>query len=230
MCSKRLLALAGVAASFLWVSAANAVTVSIGLQQAGVNSGNISPVASGIDTTVLFGGSYGTFTANAITANGSPPLSGSDLLGTTSSNISSSTAGVLSVWITAQNITSPISTAMSFISSFTENILSGPITSVAESTFLDTGNGLWTTAIPLSSKSFSAIGTAVLASLSENTGAGPYSITERYIITAAGAGNALSTIDVSATPLPAALPLFASGLGILWAFGKKRKVREILSA
>ena len=141
MCSKRLLALAGVAASILWVSAANAVTVSIGLQQAGVNSGNISTVASGINTTAIFAGGYGTFTANAITANGSPPLAGSDLLGTTSSNISSGSAGVLSVWITAQNITSPISSAMSFISSFTENTLSGAISSVAEFDVL--GSGQW---------------------------------------------------------------------------------------
>jgi hypothetical protein len=49
-----------------------------------------------------------------------------------------------------------------------------------------------------------------------------YSVTHLYTIIATSAGAALSTITLS-TPLPGALPLFATGLLGLWAVRRKRK-------
>jgi hypothetical protein len=222
MLSKRLIALAGLAASLVWVSAANAVTVSIGLQETGFNGGAKVTVASAINDTAVFAGGYGTFSSNTITANGNPPLPvPSDLLGSTAFNISTTTAGTLNVFVTAQNISSPIG-AISFISSFTQNILSGAISSVTESTYLDTGNGLFETTTLLSSHTFTGIDTIVLSSLTQGI-AGPYSLTQKYTIVATGSGSVLSTIDIAATPLPGTLPLIAGGLGALWVVGRKRK-------
>ena len=49
-----------------------------------------------------------------------------------------------------------------------------------------------------------------------------YSVTHLYTIIASSAGSALSTINLQ-TPLPGALPLFATGLLGLWALRRKRK-------
>src|SRR5262249_19965034 len=96
--------------------------------------------------------------------------------------------------------------------------------SVQEQTFLDTGNGVFTTATPLSSFTFNAIGTQIASAVADS-GSGLFAVTELYTINATGPGTALSTIDVASTPLPAALPLFASGLVGLW-WTRRKKGRQ----
>src|SRR5690349_17570948 len=92
---------AGVAA---FASSASASVVSIGLQESGVNSGNITLVASGSGgTATLFPTPYGTFTVNLVTGQSQPLIP--ELLNSTSSNTSSSAAGTLNVWITSQGLT-----------------------------------------------------------------------------------------------------------------------------
>src|SRR5450631_3513945 len=104
---KQLLALAGFAGvSALFIGTpANAVSVNIGLQEAGVNGGAVtdaSVVAAACPPSTckyvtstghaLFDGTYGTFTVNTIQGSGNPPLVGGDLASSTSSNVSSNAA------------------------------------------------------------------------------------------------------------------------------------------
>jgi hypothetical protein len=111
-----------------------------------------------------------------------------------------------------------------WISSFTSNSLPTGW-SVREQTFIDTANGLYTTTpggtvTQLGNVLFNAIGTSVTAALAPSGAL--YSVTHLYTIVATGAGSALSTITL-ATPIPGALPLFATGLLGLWALRRKRK-------
>jgi len=225
--SKSLLVLGGIAASLLWASTAGAVSVSIGLQEITVNGGAITnetpiPVVNAIAS---FNGIYGNFIVN-ISGQGSPP----NIPG----NIGSSTANVigantdLTVWVTVQNITSPLGTPLlGLISSFTENTILPAGWTVTESTFLDTANGLFSVAGPLSSHLFNGIDTNIQAALAL-TGGGPYSVTMRYIIHALTPGTTLSTINLQTNPvpLPGALPLFAGGIVGLWALGRRRKKQQ----
>jgi hypothetical protein len=139
-----------------------------------------------------------------------------DILGTTSLDISSSAGGTLRVYVTSQNNTDVGNT---WISSLTSNSLPGGW-SVTEQTFIDPGNGLFTTTTQLASNLFNTIGTSVSAAIAAS--GNNYSVTHLYTIVATGAGTALSTINL-ATPIPGALPLFATGLLGLWALRRKRK-------
>jgi len=222
----KLLALAGIASAFLWASTANSATVSIGA----------SPALVGAFTTVASSGAgatnfsclacnpaiWGTFEANQITAIGRPIEPLPNILGSTSFQINAGEGGgVLRVAITSQGNTD-VSSA--WISSFTSNSLPDGW-SVREQTFLDTANGLYTvtpggTVTQLGSQLFTAIGTSVAAAIAAS--GNNYSVTHLYTIIATSAGSALSTITLS-TPLPGALPLFATGLLGLWALRRKRK-------
>ena len=111
-----------------------------------------------------------------------------------------------------------------WISSFTSNSLPTGW-SVREQTFIDTANGLFTvtpgaTVTQLGNTLFNAIGTSVAAAIAAS--GNNYSVTHLYTIVATGTGSALSTITL-ATPLPGALPLFATGLLGLWALRRRRK-------
>lgn len=192
----------------LLASGAYADTVSIGLQEAGVNGGAITTVSSGTGST-LFGGAYGTFNLNSVTAAGTPPLPEPEL-STTSVNASSSTAGTLTVYVTEQGLGSPTGVS-GFLSGFTSNVFSGSIGSVTEATYLDQGNGLFTTTTPLSLAVFTSIGsiTDVVNGPSLSPG---YSETEVFTIVASGTGNVNDTITLNQTPEPGTLTLFGSGL------------------
>jgi len=222
MFSKRLVALAGIAASFLWVSAAHAATlVTIGLQEASENGGAITTEASGADSAI-FGGAYGPFNINLVTG-----LTGTNTFNTSSNN-SASGAGTLKVYVTLQGLTEPIG-ALAVLSSFTENIIDPTISSVTEATYFDPANGLFELTTPLASHVFSGVGLAAASSLDliDILSTDPFSVTALYTIVATGAGTSNSTINVSAvTPIPGTLPLLAGGLGLLWAVGKKRKARR----
>jgi hypothetical protein len=53
-----------------------------------------------------------------------------------------------------------------------------------------------------------------------------------YSAIGTGAGSSVTVTPVSATPLPAALPLFATGFGVMGLFGwrRKRKASEAIAA
>jgi hypothetical protein len=182
--------LSGVALLVTLASAADASVVTIGFS---VGGGAIAVLATGTDSaTITAPVPTGT---NSISAFAAPALP-TDLLDSTSLNITTAGPLTFSVFITAQGLTSPLG-LNTFTSNFTSNTLPAGW-SVTEATFIDAGNGLFTfTGSPLSSATFNAIGTSVKTALG-NAGAGPYSVTEVYTINAAGAGTVLSTISMSA--------------------------------
>ena len=190
---------------------ASAVTsVSIGLQEAGINSGGVFTEGTGVTSASVIGLSYGVYNINSIIGQmGVSP----DLINSTALDaISSTTAGTLHVFVTEQGLTNPISTK-DFISSFTSNVLPAGWTAT-EATFLDSADGLYTTVTPLASDVFSTIGSAV-QSIAAATGAGPYSLTEEYTLVAGGRGSSSNTIDISAS----AVPEPATWAGMLIGFG-----------
>jgi len=211
----RLLLLAG-AACLAMVSIANAATVTIGLQQAGVNGGAITPVAGGVGSANIANLPYGTFTSNTVDGTGRPILPLPDILDSSSLNVTSDGPGTLRVYVTSQN-NNDVSNV--WLSSFTTNRLT-PGWSVTEQTFLDPANGLFSTAIALGSAVFNSMGTSAAAAIAAS--GNNYSVTHLYTIVATGIGVANSTINL-AIPIPGALPLFATGLLGLWALRRKRK-------
>src|SRR3954467_3478240 len=93
------------AACLALASMANAATVTIGLQQAGVNGGAITAVASGNGSAQIGNLPYGTFTSNTVDGTGRPILPLPDILDSSSLNVTSDGAGVLRVYVTSQNNT-----------------------------------------------------------------------------------------------------------------------------
>jgi hypothetical protein len=242
MSVNRLMGLAGIASALLWAPTANALSlctagcISIGFQETGVNGGLITPMVadvSGGGPAIVGGTSYGTFFINVVTATGIPNLGTPELLDTTSLNIVAQpgfpffgVAGTLNVYITEQGLTAPISPVRS---SFTTQ--SGTFTSVTESTYYDSANGQFTTPGGglLQTVTFTGISSATF--LTPLSTSALYSLTEVYQITVPAGGSASSTINLAGpiisretvTPLPAALPLFATGLGVMGLLARRRK-------
>ena len=219
------LALVGIASAFLWASTANSATVTIGAAPGLV--GAPTQVATSAAGATQFAcvacnpAIWGVFNANQITATGRPINPLPNILGSTSFQINAGEGGILRVAVTSQGNTD-VSNA--WISSFTTNSLATGW-SVRDQTFIDTANGLFTvtpggTVTELGNTLFNAIGTSVAAAIAAS--GNNYSVTHLYTIVATGTGSALSTITL-ATPLPGALPLFATGLLGLWALRRKRK-------
>jgi len=193
-------------------------TISIGLQEAGVNGGAITTVATGA-TFASFADSYGTFELTFTSgAQGLTPI----LLGSTSHvQNTTSTGGTLDVYVTRTNISGPV--PLGFFSSFTSNTLPTGWT-LTESTWVDLANGTYTgTEVsnhvfngPIINDTFEHTGTA-------GAGAGQYSLTQRYTITATGVGESLATISTAAIPEPATWGLMIMGFGGIGALVRNRR-------
>jgi hypothetical protein len=218
----------GVVGALLCATGVNGATISIGLQEAGVNGGAITTETTGTGAASITGVTYGTFTLNNVTAL---TLPAPGVLNSTQANVASGTAGTINVFVTLTGLTSPLGAA-NWTSSLTANALPAGWT-VTESTFGSTSNTLYGTGFTLASNTFNAIGTLPPVTTTWPTGAGPYSVTEEYTITAnttPGATN--NTIDLSGVaPAPgpvagAGLPFLALGFGALW-FGRRRKTKGL---
>jgi hypothetical protein len=197
------------------LSNAYASTISIGLQQTGVNGGAIKTVAtdSTIAGSATFAGNYGQFVFNSITALGSPLMT-SGSLSTTSLQVSTTNApaGSIFVYITETGLSSPLGLT-SFLSSFTSNVFSGSALSVVESTYYSNSDQLYGGTL-LASDTFTGINTGTSTNQALLTG--NYSETVKYAITAgAGTGSVNDTVNLTATavtPEPNSLALLGTGL------------------
>lgn len=223
------LALGAIAGFLFWTPGAEAGSVSIALQEAGVNGGAITQ--QGVTTPNTFsiaGLAYGAFDINNLsgTIGVQPSVLNSNALDQIST---AGPGGTLNVYVTASGLTSPLG-LVNWSSSFTSNSLTAGWT-VTEQTFVSTTDALFTTGTALAPGfTFSSIGTQVQPG-TVATGAGPYSVTELYTIVANSAGTANDTIDLSGTavgaPGPiagAGLPFLAFGYGAYW-LQKRRKTK-----
>ena len=197
-----------VAGCLIWVPAASAAVVTdVLLQEAGVNSGN--PTDEG--SSAIAAQTYGTFTGITVggTYTGPPGIQ----FDSTTLSTSATSSGTLTVYVTTSGITSPLTASL--LAELQSNGLPSGWT-VTESILL---NG---TLIPGLSNAFSITGTVFdTAALSTTS---PYTLTEEYVISANSTGTTTDNIELSSTPIPGTLPLFASGLVGFWAWSRKRKV------
>ena len=223
------------AAPLLLASSVYADTITVGFQEAGVNGGAITTEgASGTGNLSIGNLSYGTFTINDTSAQSRAALGAPGLLNSQNLDISSSTAGVLTIWITAQGLSAM--GAQSFASSFAVNALSGSITGVTESTFFSPTNGLFDVGQTLLNTAvFNAIGSKGPFTTSGLT-SGTYSVTEKYVISDMGGstGNDNVTIDLAGAPVvpePGSLLLVGSGLALagLLYYRRNKRPRLLIS-
>lgn len=209
-------------AAVLTGSFAHAEIVSVGLQSPAVNGGAITTVASN-NTFAGFVGSYGNFNLSSFGSTDGLNFATNTL------TVASTGGGTLSIYVTASGVIEPTGLT-SFTSSFANNSMPAGWT-LQTQTFLNTNNQVFGTNTELGSASFSAIGTNVDPNVVLDVGAGPYSLTTLYIITATGAGQLTANIQIDRVaanapgdvPLPAALPLFAAGLGGLGLLQLRRR-------
>ena len=127
------------------------------------------------------------------------------------------------MWVTASGLTVPIANPLDVLSGLTQNLIT-PGWNSTLSTFLSPTNAIFT-GTPLDSAMFAAIGVQSQTDLI-NTGAGPYSVTGRFIITTDGTqGQSNATIVMVPGPIVGAgLPgLIAACLGL---FGLQRRRRR----
>jgi hypothetical protein len=204
----------------------------LGFQAPGVNGGAITgEIPSSPDSV------YGTFSQIRISGLPNPadipPTPTLPLL--QSSTIEMSTIpGTLVVWMTTignLGANLPLGT-QGFESSFTQNLLPSGWT-VQVDTFLDPADGIFTTAIPLSSHLFRASDPAFRQTVQADPGNGFYSVTARFTITAndvVGISNTTADIAFVAASVPgpiagAGLPglILASG-GLLGWWRRRRKI------
>jgi hypothetical protein len=197
-------------------SAANAGVVSLQLQESGVPTQTITPGTSFANFTNTFGTFFVSLTGLTNPTAVLPALLDSNAIAS-----SSAAGGTLTLLVTATGVSAPLGT-VPFLSGFTENSLSGPVT-VRESTFVDPANVAFSMAHPLGSATFSGIGQTSQTTLFGPI-TGPYSLTEEYVIIATGASTSNSTINVSAVPEPSTWAMMLLGfIGLGFAFRQSRR-------
>jgi hypothetical protein len=204
-----------VLAGLVLLSASGAYADTVGLALAG-NGGPIAASATSPTGTInLPPTSIFAWTISA-TVFGSPVAGAEPDLEGLTVDASDTSAGLtsLQIYVSEVGLTSPTG-INTFLSGLTSNIMIGSVSSVTESTYIDTGNGLFTTTCGtcslLSTETFTAIGHDTLGATTPNL-VGPYSETEFFNIVATGVGSTQDTITITNAPEPGTLTLFGSGL------------------
>jgi hypothetical protein len=219
----KITAVAVAAAALVSFSAPANAAIYIGLQQAGVNGGAITQVATGA-TGASYMADYGTFTMTLTTGlQGVLPV----LLESTAVAQAAS-GGTLDVYITRDFI-NDFANPMGFRSSFSTTALTSGWT-LTSRTYWNADNSKFGTSNLIST--FNGVPSAGFSEsqYTPSLVAGPYSVTERYTIVASSAGQSNSGISIAVVPEPGTWALMIMGFGGAGAMLRSRRRSNALTA
>jgi hypothetical protein len=214
------LAAAAIALATTAMSSAANATVIVAYS---LNGSPLTPVAAGPDGAT-FNNSFGFFSVN-VTGGAAGPLP--SILESLSLNVNGTgNPGLLNIFVTETDVNDPLGLT-TFNSGFTVNELTSGWT-VQEQTFLDPGNNPFGQTAQLGNATFTDIGNDVQLT-DADTGAGPYSVTEQYTISAPVSGDSLATITISAVPEASTWAMMLIGFGAIGFAMRGQRQKMVLA-